>query len=176
MSRQISNQNRFINHDNHSGISGYSKKIALFAATLSVLSFLSLPALSDNHKASGENINRYEKFERGDEKKNHKRMRRLVNTLDLTESQIELLKLTTKAPSEDREQMHELRNQLKELTHSSAYSEQDAEEIIEQMMALRESEMIAKANANNAFYISLSEEQKASFNTLQEKRNKRSRF
>ncbi len=155
------------------------KKMAALIAVTSMLTTVGFSSFADDgDDRDREARPRFEHSERGDHRhaKAEKRTQRLISALNLTESQIELLKLTRQPSTDNHAEMNELRKQLRDLTQSSDYSEREANKIAKQMTELTQSNIVARSNAQNAFHVSLSEEQLTTLNSLREKmkdKNKR---
>ncbi|MGI1677851.1 MAG: Spy/CpxP family protein refolding chaperone [Cellvibrionaceae bacterium] len=146
--------------------------LAFVAATsISVLSVFTVSTVAADNTTVNERHAKFEQGQRAEHGRKNiaKRMHRMVKTLDLTESQIELLKLSSIPQSENQEEIRALRQQLRALSHSSNYSERDAVKIAEELTDLTTSNIVARASAENAFYISLSEEQVTKLNSMKEK-------
>jgi len=146
------------------------KKLAILIAATSIFTSASFFSVAADSSAT-EIKSRSEHSERRDHRRINpeKRMEMIIEALNLTESQVELFKLSHQPSKENRTEKHELRKQLRDLTQSTEYSEREANKIAQQMTELAQSNIVARANAQNAFYISLSEEQLVTFNSLQEK-------
>lgn len=149
-------------------------KIITLTTAVSALSLASIAPVSAFERGErGYAVERGEfKSERHVAKK-QKRIERMTKVLNLTEDQVALLQASQAPNTDNREEVRTLREELRNLTQSSDYSERDAKKIIDQITDLTEDNMLEKANAKNAFYISLSEEQLATLETMANKRQQR---
>lgn len=85
----------------------------------------------------------------------------LAAQLNLSDQQLQLLKATRVARHDSGSDVRELQQQLQQLVHSDQYSDADAEALIQQITETMATDMLTRAAAENAFYMSLDDEQKA---------------
>ena len=99
------------------------------------------------------------------------RLEMLTELLDLNTSQIELLKQTDHALPYNQLYLQALHRQLFELANSDLYSQAEATILINDIGQAVMDELTAKSIAQNAFYNSLTAEQKATLASLPPPRN-----
>lgn len=96
--------------------------------------------------------------------------KRVVEHLGLDETQAALLQQAREARQSNQDELRQLQQQLRALPHSDSYTYTEAEMLVNQINQLKANQILAHANAENAFYQSLTAEQKA---LLAERRERR---
>lgn len=101
---------------------------------------------------------------------------RMVDALGLDDAQLALFQQVREVSRDGEAEIRELREQLRALVNSNAYTESDASVLIGEINQLQADQMLTRSTAQNLFYQSLTQEQKEVFTTMGENREKRRRI
>ena len=101
-----------------------------------------------------------------------KRHLKITKKLDLTEQQSNLLS-ATKPNKEQHQAMRDLRDQMRKLIESDHYSVAEAELLVDKISANKRQQILEKSQKMNAFYLSLSDEQRQKWTKLRDDKMQR---
>jgi Spy/CpxP family protein refolding chaperone len=138
------------------------KHIRFWTVAVSMLALLGFSALSSAGNQGEGGPGRHGRYDQ-----------KIIQQLDLDEQQQALLKSSREQMRSQFQQMHGLRQQLKQIVHSDNYDSAAVEKLADELAAAMRSQVVEHSAKMNAFYQSLNQEQRAKLAELEQQRAER---